>query len=282
LRGFFDDVEAVVKAKASKTKVRMSAATYVSKKTLQERDRVLNDGRTLLCFAGGNIPASTVKAETAEELAKLQAQLASIKEETKRADREVEELKQKLAEASQHRAPLEEINQRFRLEQLLQEYESLTMQLKDALLGKLPSTATIPPPSVVASRSPPAVQARKTAPAPVAAAPVLVAAKPVAAAAFDRNHVEKVLKSVLSESTGFDENLLSGEMNLEEDLGIDSIKRVEFVSTVSSRFNITVDSKTMDQLARTRLVQEVVDVFCGVFGASASAPTVMLNTALTL
>ena len=89
---------------------------------------------------------------------------------------------------------------------------------------------------------------------------------------MDRAHVEKILKQVLSGSTGFDESMLTMDLNLEEDLGIDSIKRVEFVSNVSAMFNITVGPEAMDKLARTRLVGEVVDVFVSSVAPSSSAP----------
>jgi acyl carrier protein len=121
--------------------------------------------------------------------------------------------------------------------------------------------------------------------APAAAAPAASFSAPASAApaapaqsnGVDRNYIVGVLKKVLSESTGFDESMLDETLNLEEDLGIDSIKRVEFVSNVSSIFNVTVSSDAMDKLGRTRLVGEVVEVFVkDVFGSASSgspAPT---------
>ncbi|KAH9256367.1 hypothetical protein BASA81_005612 [Batrachochytrium salamandrivorans] len=269
LRGFFDDVEASKKALASKTRVRMGAATYVSKKTLTERTRVMEDGQQFKCFASA-VPASTIKADTEQEVQRLKLQLQQVQGETAKSEQEVLSLKRSLEDAQEHRASLEEINQKFHLEKLLQEYEVLTKQLRAALLGGV--VADIAPPSKPSLAEPakrqPVVTA-PAAPAPMAAAPKAAASSP---SAGDRAHVENVLRKVLSESTGFDEGMLTNDLNLEEDLGIDSIKRVEFVSNVSSQFGVTVGTEAMDKLARTRLVGEVVEVFVNdVFGGASSA-----------
>ena len=68
------------------------------------------------------------------------------------------------------------------------------------------------------------------APAPVVKAPVVIAAPVVAAAPSLDLH--GLLMSVVAEKTGYPPEMLSDEMSLEADLGIDSIKRVEILSAM--------------------------------------------------
>src|SRR5262249_43157356 len=50
-----------------------------------------------------------------------------------------------------------------------------------------------------------------------------------------RDHVRKVLLEVVSEKTGYPAEMLDPAMGLDADLGIDSIKRVEILSTLQER-----------------------------------------------
>ena len=82
--------------------------------------------------------------------------------------------------------------------------------------------------------------------APVAVAPVAEGVKPATAgamamatgAAAERPSVEEMkglLLEVVSEKTGYPTDILDLEMNLESDLGIDSIKRVEILSALQEK-----------------------------------------------
>src|SRR5204863_5483756 len=90
------------------------------------------------------------------------------------------------------------------------------------------------------------VIAAPVAAAPVAASPVAVAqaaatpvpASPVAPAAVPVPAVADLaglMLAVVAEKTGYPVEMLDPEMDLEADLGIDSIKRVEILSTVRTR-----------------------------------------------
>ena len=74
----------------------------------------------------------------------------------------------------------------------------------------------------MSAQLPAASQAVTSSPAPVAAAPV-------AAPALD---LHALLMQVVADKTGYPAEMLSAEMNLEADLGIDSIKRVEILSAM--------------------------------------------------
>jgi len=81
------------------------------------------------------------------------------------------------------------------------------------------------PAPVQAPAPPPPAPAPAPAPAPVAAAP---AAAPAQASA------DTVL-AIIAEKTGYPVEALAAEMDLEADLGIDSIKRVEILAAVNER-----------------------------------------------
>ena len=64
------------------------------------------------------------------------------------------------------------------------------------------------------------------------------------------------MRDVLAEMTGYDASLIEDDMHLEEELGIDSIKRVEILSAV--QINLGIEVKDLDSLARTKTVRDVV------------------------
>lgn len=79
----------------------------------------------------------------------------------------------------------------------------------------------------------------------------------------ERRHVRwtdeeaaRVVVSVLAEKTGFTTDMIEMSQNLECDLAVDSIKRVEILSEVQHKFNY--DSYDADALARAQTVGEMV------------------------
>merc|ERR1711963_1384937 len=62
--------------------------------------------------------------------------------------------------------------------------------------------------------------------------------------------------SVLSDKTGYEPDLIEDDMSLEEELGIDSIKRVEILSAVQAQLG--VEAKDVEALSQTKTVGEVV------------------------
>jgi acyl carrier protein len=94
----------------------------------------------------------------------------------------------------------------------------------------------VPPPAAVPARAPSAPPAPAPAPAatqaPAAAAPAAEAPKPAAAplAMPADGDLKTYLFSIVSEKTGYPADILNLEQQLEADLGIDSIKRVEILS----------------------------------------------------
>merc|ERR1711871_961274 len=95
--------------------------------------------------------------------------------------------------------------------------------------------------------------------------------------------VEVVLE-VLANKTGYETDMLEMDMDLETELGVDSIKRVEILSDVQSQLGI--EAQDVAALGRTRTVGEVVDAMKAeilnaggaVGSASTSAPAAVQSS----
>jgi acyl carrier protein len=93
-----------------------------------------------------------------------------------------------------------------------------------------------------------------------AATPAVVAA-PVAAPAtggVDNAELEKALLEVVSEKTGYPAEMLELGMDMEADLGIDSIKRVEIFGALTSQYPSMGDINP-NELTELRTLGEIVD-----------------------
>ncbi len=129
------------------------------------------------------------------------------------------------------------------------------------------------------------------APAPVAPAqpriispPVEVMAQPSrspseppaqpATSAMEGGMLEQTLLSVVAELTGYPAEMLNADMDLEADLGIDSIKRVEILAAVQSRLPTVkaVDSAYMGSLRTLRNIIQYMDGTPGDTPTQVTAP----------
>jgi NAD(P)-dependent dehydrogenase (short-subunit alcohol dehydrogenase family)/acyl carrier protein len=73
----------------------------------------------------------------------------------------------------------------------------------------------------------------------------------------DSGQIQTTLLSVVSELTGYPEEMLAMEMDIESDLGIDSIKRVEILSTLEERMP-DLPTVTPDMLGNLKTLGEIV------------------------
>jgi polyketide-type polyunsaturated fatty acid synthase PfaA len=156
-----------------------------------------------------------------------------------------------------------------------------------------PMPALAPPPAFVPPfAAPPApvtytVAAPHLAPtlAPVMAAPVYVAPTANGHGNGNGNHaptalsagqLQKLMLSVVAERTGYPEEMVGLDMDLEADLGVDSIKRVEILSAVMERAPGLSEMNTA-KMASMRVLREIVDYLSAETapqnGAAAPAPT---------
>ncbi|NVN84061.1 MULTISPECIES: type I polyketide synthase [unclassified Vibrio] len=134
-----------------------------------------------------------------------------------------------------------------------------------AQVQSAPVQAAQTPAAVVTQQAPvqkavPAPQAAAQAAAPVAPQPVPVKAQPAPVAApvaVQTADAEKVMLEVVAEKTGYPTEMLDLEMDMEADLGIDSIKRVEILGTVQDEMP-NLPELNPEDLAECRTLGEIV------------------------
>ncbi|WP_061019599.1 type I polyketide synthase [Vibrio splendidus] len=121
--------------------------------------------------------------------------------------------------------------------------------LQKTAAQQAPVQKAVPTPQVAAQAAAPVA----AQPAPVIAQPAPVAA-PVAVQSAD---AEKVMLEVVAEKTGYPTEMLDLEMDMEADLGIDSIKRVEILGTVQDEMP-NLPELNPEDLAECRTLGEIV------------------------
>ncbi len=99
-------------------------------------------------------------------------------------------------------------------------------------------------------------------PAPVASAPAVTNSSGLSLEALS-----SALLNIVSDKTGYPSEMLELEMDIEADLGIDSIKRVEILGAMRDEFPALPDLPAED-LAELRTLDEIVQYMAKVGGAS--------------
>ncbi|AQA05193.1 hypothetical protein BVC93_25450 [Mycobacterium sp. MS1601] len=126
----------------------------------------------------------------------------------------------------------------------------------DRTPGAVSTTAVSLPPTPAKTGVPEAV------PAPTASAPVVPVVPPLApepvTAPVVAESVGDVVLSIVSEKTGYPVQMLGLDMEMEAELGIDSIKQVEILAALQGRFP-GAPEVAASELARLRTLQDVVD-----------------------
>jgi NAD(P)-dependent dehydrogenase (short-subunit alcohol dehydrogenase family) len=85
----------------------------------------------------------------------------------------------------------------------------------------------------------------------------------------DRETISDRLISIVKDRTGYPSEMLKPDLDLEADLGIDSIKRIEILGTLRESvdgLNGASDSSLMDMLARARTLGEIVERISAALG----------------
>ena len=121
-------------------------------------------------------------------------------------------------------------------------------QIVDYLAGKSGASAATP-----ASQSAAPVAAALTTSAPVTAQPTVQST-----GGADRQALENILLSVISEKTGYPTEMLELGMDMEADLGIDSIKRVEIFGSMTES-HPEVSGINPNELTELRTLGQIVD-----------------------
>ncbi|MDQ0792389.1 acyl transferase domain-containing protein [Streptomyces sp. B1I3] len=135
--------------------------------------------------------------------------------------------------------------------------------------GAVDAPAVGHPVATTAASAGPADVATTTAAARPAATVTATAATP---SALSTQELEELLLSVVARLTGYPSGMLTMDMELEADLGVDSIKRVEILSAVRQRVG-DVPTGDIAQLGKLRTLREIVESLAPDLGpASAGHP----------
>ncbi|MFI9310974.1 SDR family NAD(P)-dependent oxidoreductase [Streptomyces triculaminicus] len=155
-----------------------------------------------------------------------------------------------------------------------------------ALVGAAPGEPVAPLPErssdmpETSAAAPPAARPGSTAAAPAPAAPAPFPAVPQTneaatgpgAVAFDPARLEETLLAVVAERTGYPPEMLDLDMELESELGIDSIKRVEILSVLRQRTGELPEIQGDPvELVSLRTLRQVVDKMREATGATAAS-----------
>ena len=89
---------------------------------------------------------------------------------------------------------------------------------------------------------------------------------------IDKTSIEQILLMVISEKTGYPVEMLELDMDMEADLGIDSIKRVEIFGSMTEDHPEMSDVNPSD-LAELRTLRQIVDYLAGKAGSSLTTST---------
>ena len=89
--------------------------------------------------------------------------------------------------------------------------------------------------------------------------------------AIDNSHYESLLLEVVADKTGYPVDMLSMDMSLDTDLGIDSIKRVEILSALQEKLP-GVTKVQPEDLGTFQMLKHIVEFLAADVPASAAAP----------
>lgn len=78
----------------------------------------------------------------------------------------------------------------------------------------------------------------------------------------DASHLQKLLISIISEKTGYPEEMIEENMDLEADLGIDSIKRVEIFADLGTQLGGDFSQEDVEGLSTCYTVVQIVSYLC--------------------
>jgi acyl carrier protein len=73
---------------------------------------------------------------------------------------------------------------------------------------------------------------------------------------MNNEEIYKLVKSYLTKDFEIQEDKISPEANLFEDLGLDSIDALDMIATLESEYNLKIDE---EELKKIRTVQNIID-----------------------
>ncbi|MFK7978427.1 MAG: phosphopantetheine-binding protein, partial [Saprospiraceae bacterium] len=145
-------------------------------------------------------------------------------------------------------------------------------QIVDYLAGKTSDSVGSPQTAAAVSSSSSSQQSVAVSrPAPAAVCqPVTSNAEPTTGG-VDKSKLEGILLTVISEKTGYPAEMLELSMDMEADLGIDSIKRVEIFGAMTEDYP-EVNGINPNDLTELRTLGQIVDYLAGKTGDTVGSP----------
>ena len=136
------------------------------------------------------------------------------------------------------------------------------------------------------ARMPAAQPAMAPAPTPAAQTPVvesqaIPAAQPVPARAYSAAQLQDAFLVIVSDKTGYPTDMLELGMDMEADLGIDSIKRVEILGAMQEQFP-ELPALSPEDLAVMRTLEQIIGAFTSASSATAAPQSAMPMAAATI
>ncbi len=144
-------------------------------------------------------------------------------------------------------------------------------QIVQYIAGKAGGTAlAAPPAAAMAPVAPPTPMPQTNgAPHPAPITPLVAPAAPTPTG-VDKSKIESTLLAVIAEKTGYPAEMLELGMDMEADLGIDSIKRVEIFGAMTAA-HPEIQGINPQELAELRTLQQIVQYIAGKAGGTAPA-----------
>ena len=286
-------------APAAKTKlnVKLSGNNYVSAQTQKAYTDVMNDGFKI---SGGEtkviekIVEKIVEVETIKESNSSNHFSNQFETEEEMMNKEILELiKNTLESFKANQAKSLEIFERFMKDQNQQSQQLLqilSQQIAANQNGNTPSANPTTNGSSISSNIPPIVPetplykngqngngngstVAPVAPPVVKTAPVATPVAAPKATGINNSQLEKLLLEVVSEKTGYPAEMLELGMDMEADLGIDSIKRVEIFGALTTKYP-EMSGINPNELTELRTLGEIVSYVSGTGGVVTSNETV--------
>ncbi|MBE9207058.1 acyltransferase domain-containing protein [Nostoc sp. LEGE 06077] len=129
-------------------------------------------------------------------------------------------------------------------------------------VAPVPQPVAFTPAPVIETPVAPAPQPVVVAPAPVVQIPTpqpvaVISAPIVATPAVDVSDLDKNLLAIISDKTGYPVEMLELEMDMEADLGIDSIKRVEILGGLQEMYP-NLPKPNLEELAEKRSIGDII------------------------
>jgi acyl carrier protein len=100
--------------------------------------------------------------------------------------------------------------------------------------------------------------------------------------AIDLETLSRTLVEVVSEKTGYPSEMLELSMDIEADLGIDSIKRVEILGALQELFPALPKPNNPEELAQLRTLGQIVEYMGGLLSETSQAESVPINLSPTI